>query len=296
MRTITAICAAVACLIAAPSALAATTGPHTETETAGPVTATLTYTMKSEYEASDLRLAITRNGVPATLEGGTNPNAGCGEGCEVAIPIGALSSPGNKLHSITLTDLDGNGETEVIVDTYTGGAHCCSISAIYGWDPATNQYRHLVQFWGDPGYRLEDLGGAPGQELVSADPRFAYTFCAYVCSAMPVLVYRYQDFQLVDVTKQFPLQMRQQNRELRRIISRNGRKAADRFVVRGMLPALCANLYRLGEGASCRAQLQTALKRGWLAQEPGDKAAHWAGGKQYIARVERTLAKYGYTR
>jgi hypothetical protein len=289
MRTITALCAAVL-LIAAPSALAATTGPQTETETSGDVTATLTYTMTSEYAASDLRLAITRNGVPATLEGGSNPNAGCGEGCEVAIPIGALSAPGHRLHSITLTDLDGNGEVEVIVDTYTGGAHCCSVSAIYGWDAATSQYRHLVQFWGDPGYRLAHLGSVPGQELVSADPRFAYTFCAYACSAMPVLVYRYQDFRLVDVTKQFPLQIRRQDRQLRRTITRLARSKANRFAVRGMYPALCANLYRLGQGASCRSQLRSALKRGWLAQAPGDRA----GGQRYIDRLLRTLTKDGY--
>jgi hypothetical protein len=293
MRTIIALCAAIACLIAAPSALAAT-GPQTETESSGAVTATLTYTMKSEYEASGLHLVITRNGVPATLEGGPNPNAGCGEGCDIAIPIGALSSPGNRLHSITLTDLDGNGEVEVIVDTYTGGAHCCSVSGIYGWDAAANQYRHLVQFWGDPGYRLEDLGGAPGQELVSADPRFAYTFCAYACSAMPVLVYRYQDFKLADVTKDFPLQMRRQDRQLQKTIKRLARNKANRFALRGIYPALCANLYRLGHGASCRAQLQSALRRGWLAQAPGDKRAHWPGGKHYIAVLQRTLAKYGY--
>jgi hypothetical protein len=291
MRSIIALCAAIACLIAAPSALAATKGPQTETATVGGVTATLTYTMRSDYEAGDVRLAITRDGAPATLEGDGDPAAGCQQ-CESAIPVGAL---GTDLKSLTLADLDGNGETEVIVDSYTGGAHCCSISAIYGWDPATSRYRHLVQFWGDPGYVLKELGGAPGQELVSADPRFAYTFCAYVCSAMPVLVLRYEDFSLVDVTRQFPLQMRQQDRELRKTIKQLARKPADRFAVRGMLPALCANLYRLGAGASCRADLRNALKRGWLVQEPGDAAAHWAGGRRYIQRVERTLRKYGYT-
>ena len=290
MRSITAFCAAIACLIAAPSAFAAATGPQTETETVGGVTATLTYTKKSDYEVADVRLSITRNGVPATLEGGADPAAGCEE-CENAIPVGSLS---DDLKSLTLADLDGNGEVEVIVDTYTGGAHCCSISAIYGWDPTANQYRHLVQYWGDPSYSLKDLGGAPGEELVSADPRFAYTFCAYVCSAMPVLIYRYENFALVDVTKQFPQQLRSQNRDLRKSIRELAAKKSDHYAIRGVLPALCANLYRLGQGAACRAQLQTALKRGWLAQVPGDKAADWAGGRKYIQRLNRTLKKYGY--
>jgi hypothetical protein len=294
MRTITALCAAVACLTAAPSALAAT-GPQTETETAGTVTATLTYTLQDDgYAATGTHLAITRNGVPATLQGDGDPAAGCRQ-CHGAVPVGAFSTKENPITSLTLTDLDGNGETEVIVDTFTGGAHCCSVSAIYGWDAATSQYRHLIQYWGDPGYRLEKLGTTPGRELVSADSRFAYTFCAYVCSAMPVVIYRYEDFALVDVTKDFPLQMRRQDRQLRKTIKQLGRKKADRSAVRGMLPALCANLFRLDQGASCRAHLRSAQKRGWLVQMPGDKAAHWAGGQKYVDRVLRFLAKHGYT-
>ncbi len=292
MRSITALCAAIGLLVAAPTALAAT-GPKSETASSGGVSATLTYTMQSDYEASDVRLAITRDGAPATLQGGADPAAGCKQ-CHDAIPIGALSYAGNKLESLTLTDLDGNGEDEVIVDTYTGGAHCCSISAIYGWDPATSQYRHLVHFWGDPGYVRKRLGGRPGQELVSADDRFAYTFCAYVCSAMPVLVYRYEAFELVDVTKQFPLQMRKQDRQLARTIKQLARHKDQRFAIRGMYPALCANLYRLGAGASCRRQLHSALKRGWLDQATGDGNA-WPGGRSYIRRLMKTLAKDGYT-
>lgn len=283
MRTLTVLCAAIGLLVAAPSALAATAGSKSETATSGSVTATLTYTMKSDYEASDVRVSITRDGVPATLEGGPDPAAGCKE-CENAIPIGGIRVDGDGTGSLTLADLDGNGEIEVIVDTYTGGAHCCSISAIYGWDPATNQYRHHVQYWGDPGYVLKDLGGQPGSELLSGDDRFAYAFCAYACSALPVLVYRYENGDLVDVTKQFPLQMRQQDRALSKSIKQVERHPGQRFAIRGLYPAVCANLYRLGHGDSCRRQLRSALKRGWLAP----------GGEKYVRDVLRTLAKYGY--
>ncbi len=292
MRLITAACAALACLIAAPSALAADTGAQTETASSGGVTATLTYTMKAPYEASDVHLTIARDGVPATLQGGGDPAAGCKE-CENAIPIGALAGQTAGVKSLTLTDLDGDGQVEVIVDTYTGGAHCCSVSAIYGWDGASGQYRHLVQFWGDPGYVLKQLGGAPGKELVSADDRFAYAFCAYACSALPVVVYRYERFQLVDVTKDFPLQMRKQDRSLRKTIRRLARHKDQRFALRGMYPALCANLYRLGAGASCRHQLHSALKHGWLAQVPGD-AGVWPGGRSYIHAVLKRLSRWGY--
>src|SRR3954447_2115751 len=112
MRTVTALCAAIGFLIAAPSALAAT-GPQTETVSSGAVTATLTYTMKSDYEAAAVRLAITRAGVPATLEGGANPAAGCEE-CDNAIPVGALALDGPAATWLAVTALDGNGELEVI--------------------------------------------------------------------------------------------------------------------------------------------------------------------------------------
>jgi hypothetical protein len=292
MRSLTALCAAIACLIAAPAAMAATTGPKTETATSGGVTATLTYTMKSAYEASDLKLVVTRDGVPATLEGGSDPAAGCQE-CQGAFPIGGIGLDGDDTKSLTITDLDGNGENEIIVDTFTGGAHCCSISAIYGWDPATNQYRHLIEYWGDPAYVLKKLGTTPGQELVTYDPRFAYTFCAYVCSAMPLVIYRYENYKLVDVTRDYPAQLRADNRSLEKAIIKTARQKGS---VRGLYPALCANLYNLGEGAQCTKTLNTALKRGWLKTEPGDAAAHWSGGKKYIARVEKVLARYGYTK
>ncbi len=274
-------------LVAAPAAGAAT--PKTETATSGPVAATLTYTRENDYVAKDVRLAITRAGAPATVGRGGDVAAGCRQ-CPGAMPIGGL--PESQASSLTLADLTGDGDPEVIVDLYTGGAHCCSISAIYGWDPATSSYRRTIGFWGDPGSSLTTLRGEPGQAIVTADFRFAYAFCAYACSAMPEQVFRYQDFRLVDVTRQHPDRIRADLAGLQRMLRRAARSREARFAVPGVLPAICANLYLLDRGAQCRRQLRTALRRGWLGTSA--KGDVWPAGRRYAPAVLRALRTWGY--
>src|SRR4051812_22580991 len=129
MPRLIAAAALVAALLAlsAPSAGAqGKPGPHTETQTSGAVTATLTYTLKRFNAASNVRLAITRGGVPATVADGGSIGAGC-QFCRGAAPIGGLSEGGEPVSSLTLADLTGDGDPEVIVDLFTGGAHCCSV-------------------------------------------------------------------------------------------------------------------------------------------------------------------------
>jgi len=268
-------------------------GPRTETQTSGTVTATLTYTLKRFNQATDVRLAVTRGGVPATLPEDGDVGAGC-RFCRGAAPIGGLSEGegGEPVSSLTLADLTGDGDPEILVDLFTGGAHCCSVSVIYGWDPALNAYRRLNQLWGDPGYSLADLPGGAGQELVTFDDRFAYAFCAYVCSAMPEQIWRYQDFGLVDVTREYPDRIRADLRSLRGTLREARRHRDEGFTIKGILPAICADLYLLDHGSRCRRELNAARRRGELKKMPGDIAGKY--GRAYIRAVLAFLTKTGY--
>jgi hypothetical protein len=53
-----------------------------------------------------------------------------------------------------------------------------------------------------------DLGSDGRLELVTGDDRFSYAFGCYACSAVPVLVQRYEQGRLVNVTRSFPRAIR----------------------------------------------------------------------------------------
>src|SRR5665213_3232017 len=78
--------------------------------------------------------------------------------------------PGNP--ALRVLDIERDGVPDVILNLYSGGAHCCSITQIYRYDVATRSFRVVQHDFGDPGCRLETLAGAP--VFLSADDRFAY--------------------------------------------------------------------------------------------------------------------------
>ena len=68
----------------------------------------------------------------------------------------------------------------MLVDFYTGGAHCCFYSVIYRY--VGGRYVSSFHFWGDPSYRLVDLNRDGRPDFRSADDRFAYAFSCFACS------------------------------------------------------------------------------------------------------------------
>src|SRR5207244_3839241 len=57
--------------------------------------------------------------------------------------------------SVAVRDLDGDAEPEVVLDLYSGGAHCCYSTDIYRYNGSG--YSLGEHAWGDVGYRLADL-------------------------------------------------------------------------------------------------------------------------------------------
>ncbi len=71
---------------------------------------------------------------PRSSTAGAVTASGCSRrtACDVAVPPG--KSP---LHVL---DLDGNGEPDVVLGLFSGGAHCCFIDQVFSFDPATKTY------------------------------------------------------------------------------------------------------------------------------------------------------------
>jgi hypothetical protein len=104
-----------------------------ETETSGGVRATVSYVLLPKRSRYYVRLVVERDRrqiyderVPSV----SRPGAG-------NQPIGVWRTQGlRSARTITLRDLDGDGEPEILLEFWYGGAHCCFWTRIYRWTRA----------------------------------------------------------------------------------------------------------------------------------------------------------------
>ncbi|HEU0023875.1 MAG TPA: hypothetical protein VFQ12_04570 [Thermoleophilaceae bacterium] len=270
------------CLIPLALAAPASAAPVSEKVTSGNVTAELTYERDGD-DYSDFHVKIERDGAVMVDRA---VRSGCSdEPCGV-VPAGRAA----KDDSVVLRDLDADREPEVIVDLFTGGAHCCTVSTIYSFVEGAG-YSRLRRNWRDAGYRLRDLKGDGKLEFRTGDARFGYLYSSYAESYLPVRILRFSARRgLVDVSRSHRRWLRADARRALRLY----RRVRDRAVnVRGILAAYAADLYRLGERRAARRTLFRALRRGDL--EKRYELDFGPVGRAYIRRLDRFLRKSGYT-
>jgi hypothetical protein len=261
--------AALALLIAAPAAHA-----DQEVATAGAVQATFTYTKSEDFGFTGLSLAITRGGTqlysaPARADNCEEPSCFPGGGSEG--------------DSVKAADLDADGEPEVVLDLYTGGAHCCLLSQIFRFTGAT--YEPVEQQWSHAGYALEDVDGDGTPEFKSADARFAYAYGSYAESAFPIQIFAYRQGKLSDVTRRFEAAIRADAAALLKSYRkrRNGRFSL------GLAAAWTADQYLLGRKRAAHRFLAKEVKAGRLKGSPGVPRRG-----AFVRRLKQDLKRFGY--
>lgn len=239
------------------------------TDTDGQVTATVTFRKASFSFAKNVRLTIARGGAvllaERLLDAEGNPDA--------SLPTGA-----------NVADLDGDGEPEVLVDQFSGGAHCCEYTRIYRFDGSG--YASTVVDWGNYGYALEDLDRDGLPELSTFDDRFAYTFTAYVSSVPPIRILRYQGGAIVDATRSFPALVRRDLNANWKLLQRLAKQRED---IRGVAAAWQADKYLLGEEEDGWATLRELRRDGLLRG-----FAPWPSGYAYLRELRTFLVQAGY--
>jgi hypothetical protein len=202
----------------------------------------------------------------------------------------SLERPGARALRLRVRDLDADGEPEVVLDLYTGGAHCCVEALVYRYHPERRAYLGRRYGFGNAGYRMVDPDRDGRPELESADDRFAYAFTSYAASVLPLRIFRLERGQLVDVTRRFPALIR---READRLWHGYLRARRDRGNdLRGLLAAWAADMHLLGRGQEAWSRLEQAYRRGDLGPRPS--LAGWPQGRAYLRALRALLRRAGY--
>lgn len=191
--------------------------------------------------------------------------------------------------SVRVVDLDRSGEPEVLVDEYSGGAHCCQSTRIYRF--RGGRYTFGTHQWGNQGYVLRDLDGDGRPELVSADDTFSYAFSAFAFSRWPIRIFDERGGRLAERTRHFPGAVRRDMRAQRKAYLAARR---DHEAVGPALGAYAADLHHLGRHREARRVVARALARGELRRK--EKFDLGPFGRAYVRRLDTILRKGGYLR
>src|SRR5262249_6124187 len=183
-----------------------------------------------------------------------------------------------------VADLDGDGEPEVEVDLYSGGAHCCYLLYVYRWNGSLYAAQQLDT--ASAGYKQRDLDGDGLPEWVSGDPRFEYLFTSFAASASPLRIYDYSDGRFVAVTDAYPGLVRKDAAMWWRVYRR--RPSNEDQDNRGLLAAWAADMCALGQSAKVWPALDAAHRAGKLTGPGGPT------GNAYLAKLRAKLGAFGY--
>jgi hypothetical protein len=222
---------------------------------------------------SHLRLAVAK-GSKQLLE---TPVVSSEPGAEHPEPAFGTGS------TLFFRDLDGDGTPELVLELYTGGAHCCYVDQVFDFGSP-----HPIKVeldLADAGAKVVVAHGKP--LLQSADESFAYEFTAYAGSGAPVLLLRYLGGRFEDVT-----------RDHVQLVSadaarwwRAAQAAIDRKDdARGVLAAWAADEAILGQASLAKKALLSYAAAGKIGGESGPG---WPIGRAYVTKLWTFLAKRG---
>jgi hypothetical protein len=262
-------------------------GYKLERTESGPLVAELSYVLRRD-RYSRRRIKILREG-QVLLDAALPRPPGCDARCSQFV---SPTDPANR-GAVWLRDLDADGELEVVVDLWTGGANCCTFTVIYGFRALTRRYKAVSEVWGT-GYRLRRLGRGDEFQFWGLDYRFKYAFACGACAPLPVRIWQYRAGRLSVATHEFPAVVRRNARRSYRayLRVRSHGQAQTRGTTRGTLAAWVADQCSLGR---CQRGLRTvrrANRRGELRKFHEYDIGPY--GQSYVRKLNRMLRRFGY--
>jgi hypothetical protein len=145
--------------------------------------------------------------------------------------------------TLELKDIDQDAIPELIVSTYSGGAHCCTNFTIHAWKNTQSITTQTGLLDGDGG-EFKDLDGDGIQEFLTVDNAFLYAFDSYAGSFPPTRIDQYKAGKLVDVTRNYPKVLRAQAGRMYQALQQNPKELGSQ---NGVLAGYVAQKILLGE-------------------------------------------------
>jgi hypothetical protein len=272
MRRVIAIISVTAiCLIAAPVARA-----RTETASAGSVTATFAFQGKVP-NFHGLHLTISRAGTVVYNQPVVSKF--CDKLCWPGPAV-------TRRASVQAVDLEGTGDPDIVLDLYSGGAHCCTVVQIFSFNPTA--YVKTERVFGDPDAKLVDLGHTGHFEFLTADDSFAYRFTDFAASGLPIQILTFANRHFTDVTRSYPALVAKDAALWLRAFKAQAKQHFPDSV--GVIAAWAADEDLLGHAKLVSRFLHAQAVAGHL------NAPFESGGTRFVAKLQKFLRRRGYVR
>ena len=190
---------------------------------------------------------------------------------------------------IHIVRLQSGRPPSVVLDLYTGGAHCCSVEQVYSLAAGSTTAHKFEYDFGNPGARLEKIGPAGRFDFVSADNNFAYAFTNFAASAMPIQILSVSNESFHNVTRSFP-----------GLVAKDAAQWMHAFTAQasghyldsvGVVAAWAADEDMLGHSGTVASFLAAQSTAGHLNSELNPTTL---SGHRFVAALQLFLRKNGY--
>jgi hypothetical protein len=108
----------------------------------------------------------------------------------------------DRILSIKTYNFKGEDVKQILIEYYTGGAHCCTYTYI---GEIKNNKFHIIDslFWGNGGFEVKDLDNDGVMEIIGSNDMFAYAFTNYSETRFPTVIYRLENGKFKLINEEF---------------------------------------------------------------------------------------------
>jgi hypothetical protein len=254
--------------------------------------------------------AVYRASIPAT--GSATRNVGMPFSGTLTVSHGGqswtLPRPDNdqrsQINALCVIAFQREQHPGVMIEGFTGGAHCCEQPVVYVFNSSDNRYVKVVDMspidFQDPHAYDADGGFIPkvvGDQvlLTTADGQFAYAFDCYACSALPVVLDSVGLGGLTDVTLQHRSIV---TADARTIWQSAQSTSTTNHAPFGLLPAWVADECALGRGVAAWSTIEHLVRDGELNdaryhQETLNHGSYLTSLRSFLLRNDYCIGQFG---